>query len=73
MQDRVTVKPRGGSQFTEETFQRHHLRLDTPWSGRRENPLEGPPGDLVVGEEPTIVDPYVQAPFESLEDVHLLE
>ena len=29
-QDRVTISPRGGSQLTEETFQRHHLRLDTP-------------------------------------------
>ena len=54
-QDRVTVSPRGVHQFTKDTFQRHHLRLDTPQSGRRENPFEGPPGEPVVGEEHTIV------------------
>ena len=61
------------AQFTEETFQRHHLRLDTPLSGRRENSFEGPPREPVVGEEHTIVGPYVQAPFESPEDVHSLD
>ena len=25
-QDRVTVSPRGGPQFTEESFRRHHFR-----------------------------------------------
>ena len=41
--------------------------------GRRENSFEGPPGELVVGEEHTIVARYVQAPFESPEGVHLLD
>ena len=38
-----------------------------------EKPFEGPPGEPVVGEEHTIEGKCVQAPFESSEDVHLLD
>ena len=64
-QDRVTVSPRGASQFTEETFQRHHLRHGTPLSGRRENPFEGPPGEPLAR--------MCKPSSESPEDVHLLD